>query len=162
MASFSATAYHADSDADDEFERSVVASPTQAHTDLSDDDTSSEIPSNEHTPTTFGTPFDDGIRPRNVISEWSAEESAQFVASLGLRQYSEQFIQDEIVGEALIALGHDELKELGINSAGHRLKILKEVYNIKVRQDIPIDSDHYTPPCELFRLMCILKRILTC
>lgn len=148
MATYSGTAYHADSDADDEFERSVMASPTQLRGDLSDDDTSSEIHSNEHTPTTFDTPFDDGIRPRNVISEWTAEESAHFVASLGLRQYSEQFIQDEIVGEALIALGHDELKELGVNSAGHRLKILKEVYNVKVRQDIPIESDHYTPPCE--------------
>lgn len=89
MATFGGTAYHADSDADDEFERSVKASPTQLHTDSEDD--SSEPPSNEHTPTTFGT-FDDGIRPRTIISEWTSEECAQFIASLGLRQYSEQFI----------------------------------------------------------------------
>lgn len=151
MATFSGTAYHADSDADDEFERSVMASPTQLHTDSSDQETSSEPSSNEHTPTTFGTPFDDGIRPRNVISEWSAEECAHFVASLGLRQYSEQFIQDDIIGEALIALRHEELKELGVVSAGHRLKILKEVYNIKVQQDVPVEPDHYVPPCMYLR-----------
>jgi len=160
MASFSGTAYHADSDADDEFERSVMASPTHLHTDESDQDMSSEPPSNEHTPTTFGTPFDDGIRPRNVISEWSAEECAQFVASLGLRQYSEQFMQDDIVGEALIALGHEELKELGVHSAGHRLKILKEVYTIKIRQDVPVDDDHYTPPCKFE--FWIQSLVLTC
>lgn len=52
------------------------------------------------------------------------------------------------MGEALIALHHDELKELGVSSAGHRLKILKEVYNIKVHQDVPNEADDYVPPCE--------------
>jgi protein STE50 len=47
----------------------------------------------------------------------------------------------------LVALKHDELKEMGIASVGHRLTILKNVYEIKVNQDIPIDSDHYIPSC---------------
>jgi protein STE50 len=46
-----------------------------------------------------------------------------------------------------VALKHDELKEMGIASVGHRLTILKNVYEIKVNQDIPIDSDHYIPSC---------------
>jgi hypothetical protein len=57
--------------------------------------------------------------------------------------------ENEIVGEALIALKHDELKEMGITSAGHRLTILKSVYETKMKQDIPIDPDHYVAPCEL-------------
>lgn len=56
--------------------------------------------------------------------------------------------ENEIVGEALIALKHDELKEMGITSAGHRLTILKSVYETKMKQDIPIDPDHYVAPCE--------------
>lgn len=56
---------------------------------------------------------------------------------------------NEIVGEALIALRHEELKEMGIVSIGHRLTILKAVYDVKIRHDIPIDSDHWIPPCEL-------------
>jgi len=67
-----------------------MTSPTQLHTDSSE--TSSEPPSNEHTPTTFGAGFDDGIRPRTVITEWLPEECAQFIASLDLRQYSDAFI----------------------------------------------------------------------
>ena len=58
-------------------------------------------------------------------------------------------IENEIVGEALIALKHEELKEMNILSVGHRLTILKGVYDVKVRQEIPIESDHYIPPCKV-------------
>jgi protein STE50 len=47
-----------------------------------------------------------------------------------------------------VALKHDELKEMGIASVGHRLTILKSVYEIKVSQGIPVESDHYIPQCE--------------
>jgi protein STE50 len=47
-----------------------------------------------------------------------------------------------------VALKHDELKEMGIASVGHRLTILKNVYEIKVNQDIPIEPDHYIPLCK--------------
>ena len=57
--------------------------------------------------------------------------------------------ENEIVGEALIALKHEELKEMSIVSVGHRLTILKGVYDVKIRQDVPIESDHYMPPCKL-------------
>jgi protein STE50 len=57
-------------------------------------------------------------------------------------------IENEIVGEALVALQHDDLKQMGVTSVGHRLTILKSVYDIKVKQDIPIESDHYVPLCE--------------
>lgn len=53
--------------------------------------------------------------------------------------------ENGIVGEALIALKHEELKEMGITSVGHRLTILKSVYEIKVKQDVPLDADHYIP-----------------
>jgi len=89
MAFPSGTAYHADSDADDEYERSVMTSPTQLHTDS---ETSSEPPSNEHTPTTFGNSGEDQALPRTIITEWTPEECAQFVASLSLRQYCQAFI----------------------------------------------------------------------
>ena len=56
--------------------------------------------------------------------------------------------ENGIVGEALIALKHDELKEMGINSVGHRLTILKSVYEIKTRQHVPLDVDHYIPLCK--------------
>ncbi len=53
--------------------------------------------------------------------------------------------ENEIVGEALVALQHEDLKAMGINSVGHRLTILKSVYDVKKAQDIPIEPDHYMP-----------------
>ena len=95
MAYQTGTAYHADSDADDEYERSVVTSPTQLHTDSENSPTDSEPPSNEHTPTTFGNSGEDQALPRSIITEWTADECAQFVASLGLRQYCDAFIGEQ-------------------------------------------------------------------
>ncbi|KAL3473958.1 hypothetical protein BJX99DRAFT_186981 [Aspergillus californicus] len=137
------TLYHADSDADDEYERSVITSPHLA-TDSEGSASESEFPSAEPTPT-FAHTEENPKSPKTIITEWSAEECANFVASLGLRQYCQGVIENGIVGEALIALRHDELKEMGIASVGHRLTILKSVYETKVRQDIPLDADHYIP-----------------
>ena len=58
-------------------------------------------------------------------------------------------VENEIVGEALVALRHEELKEMAVMSVGHRLTILKGVYDIKVKQEIPFNPDHYIPPCML-------------
>jgi hypothetical protein len=57
-----------------------------------------------------------------------------------------------------VALKHDELKEMGIASVGHRLTILKRVYEIKVNQDIPLESDHYIPHCETATVPRIWRR----
>lgn len=89
MAFPSGTAYHADSDADDEFERN---SPTVLHTDSEASPTDSEPPSTENTPTTYGHGGDDHGLPPTIITEWTAEECAQFVASLGLGQYCDAII----------------------------------------------------------------------
>ncbi|KAL8868559.1 MAG: hypothetical protein Q9198_008137, partial [Flavoplaca austrocitrina] len=141
-------AYHADSDADDEYERSEITSPILPIDD--DDDTSptnSDPPSTEPTPT-FDRSNGDKLSPTNSILLWSTGQCADFISSLGkpLSQYCDKFIENEIVGEALIALKHEELKEMNILSVGHRLTILKGVYDVKVRQEIPIESDHYIPP----------------
>jgi hypothetical protein len=48
----------------------------------------------------------------------------------------------------LAALQHSELKELGVGSVGHRLTILKAVYEIKIRQSVPMEPDDYVPLCE--------------
>ncbi|CAI7633353.1 unnamed protein product [Penicillium glandicola] len=138
------TSYHADSDADDEYERSVITSP-HLNIDSESSPTDSDIHSSEHTPTKFGHPIDGPRSPRTLITDWGVDECKEFLTSLGLLQYHGTFRENAIVGEALVALKHEELKEMGINSVGHRLTILKSVYEIKVKQDVPLDADHYIP-----------------
>lgn len=140
----------------------VHDSPVLA-TDSEASPTSSEA---DHTPTTYGAHSSGDRLPETIITEWTADECADFVASLGLGQYGDPFLgmlgpglrnnwdlglmmgaENEIVGEALVALQHDDLKQMGITSVGHRLTILKSVYDLKIAQDIPIESDHYVPLC---------------
>ena len=51
------------------------------------------------------------------------------------------------MGEALVHLNSEDLKEMGITSVGHTLSILKAVYNVKVAHEIPIEAEHYVPIC---------------
>jgi hypothetical protein len=84
------TSYHADSDADDEYERSVITSP-HLHIDSESSPTDSDIHSAEHTPTKFGHPMDGPRSPRTLITEWGVEECKEFLTSLGLLQYHGTF-----------------------------------------------------------------------
>lgn len=138
------TAY-AESDADDEYERSVhTRSPI--HENDADMMTDSEgVNSAEHTPTTYGRRSSPDRLPETIISEWTADECADFIDTIGLPQYGDMFVENDIVGEALVALLHDDLKSMGINSVGHRLTVLKSVYDVKKAQDVPVESDHYVP-----------------
>lgn len=146
MMNFDSGTAYAESDADDEYERSVHTSSPVLATDSEISPTDSEgRSSTEHTPTTYGHRSSADRLPETIISEWTAEECADFIATIGLQQYSDRFIENEIVGEALIALLHDDLKSMGITSVGHRLTILKSVYDVKKAQDVPTESDHYVP-----------------
>lgn len=85
------TSYHADSDADDEYERSVITSP-HVQTDSEASPTDSEIASSEqHTPTKFGNPSDERRSPSSIITGWTVEECQEFLTSLGLLQYHGTF-----------------------------------------------------------------------
>ncbi|KAK4137181.1 hypothetical protein BT67DRAFT_459854 [Trichocladium antarcticum] len=139
----SGTAY-AESDADDEYERDIHGSSPIA-TDVETSPIDSGPSSTEHTPTTYGYHSSADRLPETIISEWTAEECADFIATIGVQQYADRFIENDIVGEALVALRHDDLKAMGINRVGHRLAILKCVYDVKKAQDVPIEPDHYMP-----------------
>jgi hypothetical protein len=58
-------------------------------------------------------------------------------------------IDNGVDGKALVHLDHDELRDVGIKSVGHRLTILKNVYNIKIAHGVPIEPEHYVPVCML-------------
>ena len=81
--------YHEDSDADDEFERGLTSPRLPNDSDASPID--SDPASAEHTPTTYGHNGDDKM-PRTIVTEWTANECADYVSSLGLPQYADTFL----------------------------------------------------------------------
>jgi hypothetical protein len=92
MAFESGTAY-SESDADDEYERSVHDSSPVLATDSEASPTDSDgLSSSEHTPTTYGARSSGDRLPETIITEWTADECADFVSSLGLRQYGDRFL----------------------------------------------------------------------
>ena len=86
------TAYHGDSDADDEWERSVITSPILPPDDEASPIDSDEANSNEPTPTTVGNGESDRASPRTLITKWTSEECADFLTSLNLSSYSDVFM----------------------------------------------------------------------
>lgn len=147
-------AYDSDAEADDEFERSVFTSPIIAghfQDDNSDHPSESEdeqsIDGGEDTPTTQGWADREGRSPMGQITQWSEEEAADYIAALSpaLKQYGQRFVEEGVNGEALIALQHDELRELGVASVGHRLTILKAVYEKKMSAGVRIEEGDYVP-----------------
>ncbi|TGZ79423.1 hypothetical protein EX30DRAFT_397022 [Ascodesmis nigricans] len=86
----------------------------------------------------------DGV-PEGVITEWSATAVGDWITSLGLGQYSEALVENEITGDALIRLTHQDLKDMEIISVGHRLTILKAIYNVKVAHNVPFETEDYVP-----------------
>jgi len=84
-----ATKYHEDSDADDEFERSVMSPALPP--DYEHSPTSSGPLSTEHTPTTFTHSRDSKSSPTGLLMEWTEEQVADFISDLGLEQYADTF-----------------------------------------------------------------------
>jgi tankyrase len=50
---------------------------------------------------------------------------SSFLTSVGLEQLRDIFEKEQITMDILVEMGHDELKDIGINAYGHRHKILK-------------------------------------
>jgi hypothetical protein len=151
--------YDSDADADDEFERSFVASPAvpthfaDGESELaSEDEDDRDSIGGQDTPTTQGwMERGEGRSPTGNIMQWTEDQVADYVAALSpaLKHYGRTFAEEGINGEALIALHHDELRELGVSAVGHRLTILKAVYEQKRRSGVTIEEDDYVPLCRL-------------
>lgn len=108
MMSFDGGTAYAESDADDEYERSMGG-----HSPVADFETSpidSELSTSaEHTPTYAHRSSPDRL-PETIITEWNADECADFIANIGLPQYTDRFIGSSLLCALLdypsTSLGH--------------------------------------------------------
>lgn len=95
MMSFDGGTAYAESDADDEYERDYDRSLND-HSPIGDDEGSpidSELSTSaEHTPTTYGHRSSADRLPETIITEWTAEECADFIGTIGLQQYADRFL----------------------------------------------------------------------
>ncbi|PWN88699.1 hypothetical protein FA10DRAFT_303631 [Acaromyces ingoldii] len=82
--------------------------------------------------------------------EWTQADVVSWLATLTptsnlSRSYGGLFAENDIEGEALINLDPDSLKEIGVGSIGHRLVILRGIYDLKIRWAIELDEGDWRP-----------------
>lgn len=71
-------------------------------------------------------------------STWTVSDVANYLKQIGLGQYSESFIENDISGSELPYLTDEYMYELGIKSVGHRIKLNCFIKTIKnVEYDFP-------------------------
>ncbi len=96
MSGFAGGSAYAESDADDEYERSMHDLSPVGDLELSpiESDISGTTASTEHTPTygRQGRGFSIDRLQETIITDWTADECADFIASIGLEQYCDCFI----------------------------------------------------------------------
>lgn len=93
MMSFDGGTAYAESDADDEYEheRSMGDMSPVGESEASPID--SELSTSaEHTPTTYGHRSSADRLPETIVTEWTAEECADFIGTIGLQQYADRFL----------------------------------------------------------------------
>ncbi|CAG9949986.1 unnamed protein product [Clonostachys rosea f. rosea IK726] len=141
------TAY-AESDADDEYERGHSPINDSEHSPIDSELSTSA----EHTPTTYDTArapiafprqSSPSGRRRSVPTSSQASGCSNMPTALSVRFVDNTGERDCWRGSG--GAHHDDLKSMGITSVGHRLSILKSVYDVKKAQDVAMESDHYMP-----------------
>ncbi|MBW0467409.1 hypothetical protein O181_007124 [Austropuccinia psidii MF-1] len=80
------------------------------------------------------------------VLDWNEKQVNQFFLSLNLNCYEQSIKDHGITGDVLVHLDNELLKDIGIHSVGKRLAILKAIYKLKIRDDIPIEDGHWVPP----------------
>ncbi|KAI9106014.1 hypothetical protein DFS34DRAFT_644818 [Phlyctochytrium arcticum] len=65
------------------------------------------------------------------LQTWSVEDVCKWLISTGFEDIIAIFKDHDITGEVLLALGNDTLKEMGVNSTGKRIKLLKCIAELK-------------------------------
>lgn len=97
MMNFDGGTAYAESDADDEYERGLGD-----HSPVDDSEASpieSEMSTSaEHTPTTYGHHPPADRLPETLVTDWSVDDCADFISTLGLQQYAEAFIGSSTPG----------------------------------------------------------------
>lgn len=82
------------------------------------------------------------------VAEWENDEVATWLASLNLSSLAPSFEEQGIMGDVLVQLDNDALKDLGVDSVGQRLALLGGIYKLKEQWGVEIDQGDYRPQSE--------------
>ena len=58
------------------------------------------------------------------LSDWSTDDVCEWLKDIGLGEHVESFTDNEMMGEHLVDITKEDLKELGVKKLGHQKTIL--------------------------------------
>jgi class 3 adenylate cyclase len=70
---------------------------------------------------------------------------ADWLRALGLERYEAAFRENDVDADLLLGLTDNDLKDIGVNSLGHRRRLLEAIAALRLK-DTPIDDPVRSPP----------------
>ena len=61
------------------------------------------------------------------LGEWSVEDVCEWLEAIGLGEHVDSFKENEMMGEHLLDISKDDLKELGVKKLGHQKSFLSKI-----------------------------------
>lgn len=61
------------------------------------------------------------------LGAWSVDDVCKWLESIGLGEHIESFRENEMMGEHLLDITKDDLKELGVRKMGHQKTLLSKL-----------------------------------
>ncbi|GFV76079.1 neurabin-1 [Trichonephila clavipes] len=103
---------------------------------LSNESASSETTGCNYAPEIIPSPSNEEKQPSAILSEpahqWSAEQVALWLQSLGFDHHVPQFLDSDITGQILLQIDSSRLKALGVLSSAERSTIKKKVKEMRL------------------------------
>ena len=65
------------------------------------------------------------------LGEWSVEDVCEWLEAIGLGEHIESFKENEMMGEHLLDISKEDLKELGVKKLGHQKSLLSKLGQLK-------------------------------
>ncbi|KIR67533.1 protein kinase regulator [Cryptococcus bacillisporus CA1873] len=84
--------------------------------------------------------------PPVSVLQWDEDAVVSYLSNIGLGQYEAAIHEHRIAGDVLVALDHGTLQDMGMSSVGHRLTLLRAVYELKMEEGLEIGEDEWRPP----------------
>jgi len=69
------------------------------------------------------------------VQEWSVEQVCEWLKRIGMEEYEGVFRSNKIDGYSLLELTQDLLKDMEITAVGHRVRIMKQIEELKRASD---------------------------
>ncbi|KAI9229475.1 MAG: hypothetical protein DHS80DRAFT_13916, partial [Piptocephalis tieghemiana] len=79
------------------------------------------------------------------VLQWDTRKVFDWINSCGFGPYASHFVDQRVTGDVLVHLAYDTLQDLHVESVGHRISLLKAIYDLKCAHQVEVDGEEFHP-----------------